>query len=105
MENNRKDKKNKKDKLAVRSASVTFWLTLSVLFAMFFAAIVGREISQYNEYARAADEIRVRIYEEERRSHQLNAEIHRDSLYEYIERSARERLGFVMPDEIIFIIE
>ena len=114
MENNSRDKRNKEDKksvvntqsaIAVRSAYVIFWLTLSVLFVVFFAAIVGREISRYNEYVQTADELRTRIYEEERRAHQLNAEIHRDNLYEYIERSARERLGFVMPDEIIFIRE
>jgi len=95
--------KEKRGKLARLSVNVTFWLMLSALFAVFFLVIVGREISRFNDYASQAQELRERIYEEHRREHNLNAELHRDNLYEYIERSARERLGLVMPDEIVFI--
>ena len=98
-----REKKEKRSKFANLSLSVTFWLALSAIFVIFFLVIIGHEITRLNNYTDQAAAIQERINIEVRRGQQLEAELHRDNIDDYIERTARERLGLVMPDEIIFI--
>jgi cell division protein FtsL len=96
-------KKGKSSRFAKVSISIIFWTTLSILLAMFFLVIIGNEISNYNNYANQAQELTDKINAEQQRGRQLDAELHRNNMDEQIERIAREQLGLVMPDEIIFI--
>ena len=98
-----REKKEKRSKFAKLSLSVTFWLALSAVFVIFFLVIIGHEITRLNSYTAQTQVLQERINNEMRRGQQLEAELHRDNIDEYIERTARERLGLVMPDEIIFI--
>ena len=99
----KREKKEKRSRFANLSLSVTFWLALSAVFVIFFLVIIGHEITRFNNYTSQVQLLQERINNERRRGQQLDAELHRDNLDEYIERTARERLGLVMPDEIVFI--
>lgn len=79
-----------------------------VLFFMvvFFIAIsvgIGSQLSVYGKYKQEAEQILEQIQQEQEK----NAEYLREKEYynsdEYIEKVARQQLGLVMPNEILYV--
>lgn len=79
-----------------------------VLFFMvvFFIAIsvgIGSQLSVYGKYKQEAEQILEQIQQEQEK----NAEYLREKDYynsdEYIEKVARQQLGLVMPNEILYV--
>ena len=79
-----------------------------VLFFMvlFFIAVtigIASQLKIYGQYKQEAEEILVQIQEEQEK----NAEYLREKEYynsdDYIEKVARQQLGLVMPNEILYV--
>ncbi len=79
-----------------------------ILFFMvvFFIAIsvgIGSQLSVYGKYKQEAEQILEQIQQEQEK----NAEYLREKEYynsdEYIEKVARQQLGLVMPNEILYV--
>ena len=77
---------------------IPFWL----LIAGVFTGLVITQMSRYEYYCRDLERLRAELAREQQIAYDL---IYRRAFYEsdaYIEQLARERLGFVRQDEIIF---
>ena len=78
---------------------IMFWLLIIVMFGSLF-------VSQFSIYLGLADELD-RLYADKARERQIAADLrYQQAFFEsdaYIEYLARERLGLVMPNEIIFV--
>ena len=81
----------------------------TLLFVLFWIAIIGLSFvyvaersGQYNELRETYRGIRTQIEREEARNHELQLRLEFDDGDAYIERLARERLGMVRPNVIVF---
>ena len=92
-------RRNKKRKKKGRMyLYIPFWL----LIAGAFAGLLVVQMARYEDYRRELDRLRAELVREQQIAEDLR---HRQAFYEsdaYIERLAREILGFVRQDEIIF---
>ena len=103
MENTVQDKSSKKNKRKKRKSRLTW------VFVIFWAGIIGLAFALMAGQARRYNELREEnlIIQENidralDRQHQLQLEEEFHDRNAYIERLARERLGFVRPNEIVF---
>ena len=77
---------------------IPFWLLIIGMFAGLIAIQLGR----YNDYRIELDRLTIEFRQEEQIAEDLR---YRQAFYEsdtYIEQLAREMLGFIRQDEIIF---
>jgi len=78
---------------------IPFWIIIVGMFIGMFVV----QFSQYEDYRRELNRLQAELAIEEQISANI---IHQQAFYEsdaYIEQLARDRLGFVRPDEVIFI--
>ncbi|MBO5179602.1 MAG: septum formation initiator family protein [Clostridia bacterium] len=85
---------------AVKKLLTTFLITFGLMYACF--VIVKQEI-QFVEYKQEIESYARLIEEEELKNEQLNITKNSISSDKYIEEVAREKLGLVLPSEIIFV--
>ena len=82
--------------------SAVFYLTFWLMLAAMFTGLVISQASQYNHFKTELDG----VLEELEREREIYRELLNDKLYydsdAYIEQLAREQLGYVKPDEIVF---
>ncbi len=96
---------NKKSKQKMKSSSTTKFV--GIILTVFSVFVVANLVVQLNTYAQLKSEkekIESRIAEENKKKEDYNNQMEYFSTDEYIEKIAREQLGLVMPDEIVFKI-
>lgn len=84
----------------IKKLCTTFLITFALMYACF---VIVKQEMQFVEYKKEIDTYARLIEEEELKNEQLN--ITKDSISsdKYIEEVAREKLGLVLPSEIIFV--
>ena len=90
--------KNKKKKTPKWYLYIPFWIFIVGMFS----SLIIMQMSRYGEYRQELDRLRAELAHEQQMAVDLR---HRQAFYEsdaYIERLAREMLGFVRQDEIVF---
>ena len=93
-----KKKKYKKPRPKLAILFVVFWL---VLIGLCFALVVGQS-GRYNELRAELDGIEAEIERAEARNWDLQQQIDFFDVDAYVENLARERLGMLRPNELIF---
>lgn len=85
---------------AIKKLCTTFLITFALMYAGF---VIVKQEMKFVEYKQEIDMYARLIEEEELKNEQLN--ITKDSISsdKYIEEVAREKLGLVLPSEIIFV--
>ncbi len=78
-----------------------FWIILLI----FFASVIYFQMDNYFYYAKEEERIKQLIAEEERTSQSLLKELQDIGSDAFIEKIAREQLGLVSIDEILFYRE
>ncbi len=96
MADRRKRTKKKK------SSTVRFVGIILAVFIVMVAVNVAVQLNTYVKLKAQKDEIEEQIGEEEKKKEDYNNQMEYYSTDEYIEKIAREQLGLVMPDEIVF---
>ncbi len=74
-----------------------------IAFLMYACLVVGKQEIAFQKYETEMKEYERLIEEEELRKEELIITKNQISSREYIEEIARDKLGFVMPNEIIFV--
>lgn len=84
----------------IKKLCTTFLITFALMYACF---VIVKQEMQFVEYKKEIATYARLIEEEELKNEQLN--ITKDSISsdKYIEEVAREKLGLVLPSEIIFV--
>jgi len=98
-------KENIKSKKKNKSLTTTKFV--GIILTVFSVFVVANLVVQLNTYAQLKSEkekIESRIEEENKKKEDYNNQMEYYSTNEYIEKIAREQLGLVMPDEIVFKI-
>jgi len=88
----------KKPKSKMRWVFLLFWFAVAGLSFVLVVRLAG----QYNELRANYWHVRAQVDAEEARNHELRLRMEFDDGDAYIERLARERLGMVRPNEIVF---
>ncbi len=78
-----------------------FWLFLTGVFGVMIASSLDKRI----KYMRQGAQIQKQIEEKDNMIEILNSQLQYTESDAYVEKLARERLGLVKPDEILFIID
>ena len=94
-----KDKKDTKKKKRTSKFTKLFWL---LVFAYAGYVLVQQQFQIHNLNAQA-NEITSQIEKAQEENDELNAVAESIGTDEYIERIARQKLGFVKPDEQVFV--
>ena len=76
---------------------------LVVAIFMYFGAVIAKQEISFKKYDRELQDYQIKIAEEELRHEQLINSKKKISSNDYIEEVAREKLGLIMPNEIVFI--
>jgi cell division protein FtsB len=79
------------------------YIFLWLLVASAFAGLAVVQYSRYDNYARELERLRASIEQERRTASDIE---YQRAFYDsdaYVEQLAREWLGFVRPDEIVFV--
>ena len=76
---------------------------LVVAIFMYFCVVLAKQEISFQKYSRELSNYNTLIAEEEMKHEQLVNTKRHISSDEYIEEVAREKLGLVMPNEIVFI--
>ena len=76
---------------------------LIVGILMYFCIVMAKQEITFNKYDKELKSYNTKISEEELKYKQLMSTKEQISSDEYIEEVAREKLGLVMPNEIVFI--
>ena len=98
------DKKNNRPK---RKRSMTSRFVGIILLALSVCVVVNVAI-QLNTYVALKaqkEDLEKQIEEENKKKEEYNNQMEYYSTDEYIEKIAREQLGLVMPDEIVFKVD
>ena len=74
-----------------------------VAFLLYGCIATAKQEISFHKYDNELEEIQARISEEEIKHEQLLSAKSRITTDEYIEEVAREKLGFVKPNEIVFV--
>ncbi|MCL2421755.1 MAG: septum formation initiator family protein [Defluviitaleaceae bacterium] len=86
-----------------RKARLYFYIPFWLLMLGMFVGLIAIQMGRYEDYRRELNRLNAELVQERR----ITADLHyQRAFYEsdaYIERLARERLGFVRHDEIIFL--
>ena len=93
-----KNKKMKKPRPRLVLIFVIFWM---VLIGLCFALVVG-QAGRYNELRSELDSVQADIERATARYYDLRHQLQFFDSDAYIERLARERLGMVRPNELVF---
>ncbi|MEA4971928.1 MAG: septum formation initiator family protein [Candidatus Metalachnospira sp.] len=98
-------KTNKKtSQKAKRSSTTKFVGIILTVFSVFVAVNLVLQLNTYAQLKSEKETIENRIEEENKKKEDYNNQMEYYSTDEYIEKIAREQLGLVMPDEIVFKI-
>ena len=84
----------------IKKLCTTFLITFALMYACF---VIVKQEMQFVEYKKEIDTYARLIEEEELKNEQLNITKDGISSDKYIEEVAREKLGLVLPSEIIFV--
>lgn len=86
-----------------KSARLNFFIKLTILVVICFCAVnIIRLRTEYNSLRATEAELRAQKEEYEDRIERLKEELEQPMTDEYIMRIAREKLGYYLPDEVIF---
>lgn len=88
-----------------RSKSGRFIGVILAVFSVFVAVNIAIQLNTYVELKAQKQELEEKIAEEEQKKEEYNNQMEYYSTDEYIEKIAREQLGLVMPDEIVFKVD
>ncbi|MBR4110089.1 MAG: septum formation initiator family protein [Clostridia bacterium] len=84
----------------IKRLFTTFLITFALMYACF---VIVKQEMQFVEYKQEIETYARLIEEEELKNEQLNITKSSISSDKYIEEVAREKLGLVLPSEIIFV--
>lgn len=84
----------------IKKLCTTFLITFALMYACF---VIVKQEMQFVEYKKEIDTYARLIEKEELKNEQLNITKDGISSDKYIEEVAREKLGLVLPSEIIFV--
>lgn len=86
-----------------KGARLNFFIKLTILVVICFCAVnIIRLRTEYNSLRATEDELRAQKEEYEERIDRLKEELAQPMTDEYVMRIAREKLGYYLPDEVIF---
>lgn len=86
-----------------KSARLNFFIKLTILVVICFCAVnIIRLRTEYNSLKAQETELRAQKEEYEEQIDRLKAELEHPMDDEYVMRIAREKLGYYLPDEVIF---
>ena len=86
-----------------KSARLNFFIKLTILVVICFCAVnIIRLRTEYNSLKATEAELRAQKEEYEEQIERLKDELEQPMDDDYIMRVAREKLGYYLPDEIIF---
>lgn len=86
-----------------KGARLNFFIKLTILVVICFCAVnVIRLRTEYNSLRAQEAELRAQKEEYEERIDRLKEELEHPMDDEYVMRIAREKLGYYLPDEVIF---
>ncbi len=86
-----------------KSARLNFFIKLTILVVICFCAVnIIRLRTEYNSLRATEAELRAQKEEYEERIDRLKEELEHPMDDEYVMRIAREKLGYYLPDEVIF---
>lgn len=86
-----------KNKFLMLTVICMFCITLSTVY------YISQTKAKTAVFASELEQLETTIKENERKIEELHSDIEYQSSKEFIEKTAREKLGFVMSDEIVFI--
>ncbi len=89
-----------KKKLRIK-VYLVFWL----IIIAFFASIIYFQWDNYLMFSKEAESINKLIKEEEKKSEMLSQELKTMGTDAFVEKIAKEQLGLVSPDEVLFYRE
>lgn len=96
---------SKKTKKRIKSSSTTKFVgAILTIFSVFVAANLVVQLNTYAQLKSEKEILESRIAEENEKKEDYNHQMEYYSTDEYIEKIAREQLGLVKPDEIVFKI-
>jgi len=95
------DKKRKKKKKPMRKSIWAFGIFWVLLIALTCALVIG-QARRYNELREVYDRVQAELAQEQAINEDLYLRLLFFDREAYIERQARERLGMVRPNEIVF---
>ena len=99
-ENNKKQKIKKE-----KSSTSKFVGFILAAFSVFVVVNIAIQLNTYVSLKAQKDDLENRIEEEKQKKEEYNNQMEYYSTDEYIEKIAREQLGLVMPDEIVFKVD
>ena len=86
-----------------KGARLNFFIKLTILVVICFCAVnIIRLRTEYNSLRALEAELRAQKEEYEERIDRLKEELDHPMDDEYVMRIAREKLGYYLPDEVIF---
>ena len=88
-----------------RSSAFKFVGAILAIFAVFVVVNVLFQFRTYIELKSQMDELESKIETEQKKKEEYNNQMDYYTTDEYIEKIAREQLGLVMPDEMVFKID
>ncbi len=74
-------------------------------FSIFVVVNIAIQLNTYVALKAQKEDLESQIEEENRKKEEYNNQMEYYSTDEYIEKIAREQLGLVMPDEIVFKVD
>ncbi len=81
---------------------VQLYALFLITLIVFFSVVISMQFGGYMELAKKEQVIKQKIEDEIKLGEQLDTELSQRGSLEYIEKVAREQLGLVMPDDILF---
>ena len=99
-ENNKKQKIKKK-----KSSTSKFVGFILAAFSVIVVVNIAIQLHTYVSLKAQKDDLENCIEEEKQKKEEYNNQMEYYSTDEYIEKIAREQLGLVMPDEIVFKVD
>ena len=88
-----------------RSSTSKFVGAILAAFSIFVVVNIAIQLNTYVALKAQKEDLESQIEEENRKKEEYNNQMEYYSTDEYIEKIAREQLGLVMPDEIVFKVD
>lgn len=88
-----------------KSTSSKFIGAIIFIFMLFVSVNVVIQLNTYIDLKAQEEKLEEKIREEQYKQEEYNNQMDYYNTDEYIEKIAREQLGLVMPDEIVFKID
>ena len=96
---------NKKSGVKKKSSFVKFIGIVLALFTVFVSVFIAKQLNEYIGLKAEKEELEVRIEEETHKNQEYANRMEYYNTDEYIEKIARDQLGLVMPDELVFKVD